>query len=187
MRARAGLSLLPALVLSACLSPPADGPGAARGIDLFRVTVVDALERDLETDVDDDAVVVDDAGPVADDDDEDAPVPARLIAARPWLVRVYVDPRAAELEGLTHELSDIFRHAQAVFLSRDPRRARALIDAKRRFRAHTLESQRRHAIRLSSGVKSSVSTSRIHLDLLRELRRINSHLTAVAYPLLERA
>lgn len=94
---------------------------------------------------------------------------------------------ATELEGLTHELSDIFRHAQAVFLSRDPHRARALIDAKRRFRAHTLESQRRHAIRLSSGVKSSVSTSRIHLDLLRELRRINSHLTAVAYPLLERA
>ncbi len=94
---------------------------------------------------------------------------------------------ASELEGLTHELSDIFRHAQAVFLSRDPHRAQALIDAKRRFRAHTLESQRRHAIRLTSGVPSSVSTSRIHLDLLRELRRINSHLTAVAYPLIERA
>lgn len=91
---------------------------------------------------------------------------------------------ASELEGLTHELSDIFRHAQAVFLSRDRYRAQELIDAKRRFRAHTLESQRRHAIRLSSGVKSSVSTSRIHLDLLRELQRINSHLTAVAYPLL---
>ncbi len=91
---------------------------------------------------------------------------------------------ATELESLALELSDIFRHAQAVFLSRDPHRARELVSAKRRFRAHTLESQRRHAIRLSKGVKSSVATSRIHLDLLRELQRINSHLTAVAYPLL---
>nr|WP_255720243.1 Na/Pi cotransporter family protein [Acuticoccus kalidii] len=92
---------------------------------------------------------------------------------------------AHELEALTLELSDIFRHAQAVFLSRDPHRARELVAAKRRFREHTLQSQRRHAFRLSSGVKSSVSTSRIHLDLLRELQRINSHLTAVAYPLLK--
>ncbi|WP_157961786.1 Na/Pi cotransporter family protein [Acuticoccus kandeliae] len=91
---------------------------------------------------------------------------------------------ATELEALTLELSDIFRHAQAVFLSRDPHRARDLVDAKRRFRAQTLQSQRRHAMRLSRGVASSVATSRIHLDLLRELQRINSHLTAVAYPLL---
>ncbi|WMS42655.1 Na/Pi cotransporter family protein [Acuticoccus sp. MNP-M23] len=92
---------------------------------------------------------------------------------------------ANELDGLTSELSDIFRHAQAVFLSRDKRRAQDLVTAKRRFRTHTLESQRRHAMRLSSGVKTSVASSRIHLDLLRELQRINSHLTAVAYPLLK--
>lgn len=92
---------------------------------------------------------------------------------------------ARELDGLVVELMDIFRHAQAVFLSRDPHRAQELVRAKRRFRAHSLESQRRHALRLSSGVKKSVATSRIHLDLLRELQRLNSHLTAVAYPLLE--
>ena len=91
---------------------------------------------------------------------------------------------ATELEGLTLELGDIFRTAQAVFLSRDPHRAEELVAAKRRFRTHTLESQRRHAMRLASGVASSVASSRIHLDLLRELQRINSHLSAVAYPLL---
>ena len=58
---------------------------------------------------------------------------------------------ARELEGLTAELSDIFRDAQAVFLSRDPHRAEELVAAKRRFRTHTMESQRRHAMRLSSG------------------------------------
>ena len=91
---------------------------------------------------------------------------------------------ATELEGLALELGDIFRTAQAVFLSRDPHRADELVAAKRRFRTHTLESQRRHAMRLASGVASSVASSRIHLDLLRELQRINSHLSAVAYPLL---
>ncbi|WP_226578974.1 Na/Pi cotransporter family protein [Acuticoccus sediminis] len=94
---------------------------------------------------------------------------------------------AREIEGLTAELSDIFRYAQAVFLSRDPHRAEELVAAKRRFRSHTLDSQRRHALRLSSGVTSSIASSRIHLDLLRELQRINSHLTAVAYPLLPEA
>lgn len=92
---------------------------------------------------------------------------------------------ASELEALTHELGDIFRHSQAVFLSGDRRRAAELVIAKRRFREQTRESQRRHAMRLCTGVKDSVATSRIHLDLLRELQRINSHLTAVAYPLLK--
>lgn len=91
---------------------------------------------------------------------------------------------ADELDALTRELGDIFRHSQAVFLSRDRQRAAELVTAKRRFREHTRESQRRHAMRLCTGVKSSVASSRIHLDLLRELQRINSHLTAVAYPLL---
>lgn len=91
---------------------------------------------------------------------------------------------ASELEALTHELGDIFRGSQAVFLSRDRRRAAELVTAKRRFRDHTRESQRRHAMRLCTGVTDSVASSRIHLDLLRELQRINSHLTAVAYPVL---
>lgn len=94
---------------------------------------------------------------------------------------------AAELEALTLELGEIFRHSQAVFLSGDRRRAAELVTLKRRFKEHTRDSQRRHALRLCTGVKSSVASSRIHLDLLRDLQRISSHLTAVAYPLLNQS
>ena len=31
----------------------------------------------------------------------------------------------------------------------------------------------------------SIESSSVHLDILRDLKRINSHLTSVAYPILE--
>ena len=33
----------------------------------------------------------------------------------------------------------------------------------------------------------SIETSAIHLDIIRDLKRINGHLTSVAYPILEAA
>lgn len=93
----------------------------------------------------------------------------------------------AEIEALANELGQIFRHSQAVFLSGDSQQAEALISAKRRYREQSRASQRRHAMRLSSGVSTSVESSRIHLDLLRDLQRVNSLLSAIAYPHVEGA
>jgi phosphate:Na+ symporter len=39
--------------------------------------------------------------------------------------------------------------------------------------------------RLQAGVRESIETTSIHLDVLSNIKRINSHLTAVAYPILE--
>jgi phosphate:Na+ symporter len=47
------------------------------------------------------------------------------------------------------------------------------------------ELRNRHFHRLHEGLIESVETSAIHLDVLTNLKRINSHLTAVAYPILE--
>jgi phosphate:Na+ symporter len=44
-----------------------------------------------------------------------------------------------------------------------------------------------HLARLRSGKIESLETSALHLDVLRDLKRINSHLTSVAYPILEGA
>ena len=41
--------------------------------------------------------------------------------------------------------------------------------------------------RLRSGKLESLETSSLHLDVLRDLKRINSHLTSVAYPILDAA
>jgi phosphate:Na+ symporter len=36
-------------------------------------------------------------------------------------------------------------------------------------------------------MRESLETSSLHLDILRDLKRINSHLSSVAYPILEQA
>jgi phosphate:Na+ symporter len=36
-------------------------------------------------------------------------------------------------------------------------------------------------------MRESLETSSLHLDILRDLKRINSHLSSAAYPILEQA
>ena len=58
------------------------------------------------------------------------------------------------------------------------------------FERHINEQERelrnRHFKRLQAGLAESFETSAIHLDVLTNLKHINSHLTAVAYPILEK-
>ena len=48
-----------------------------------------------------------------------------------------------------------------------------------------LEAADSHFARLREGRPESIETSAIHLDVMRDLKRINGHLTSVAYPILE--
>ena len=41
-----------------------------------------------------------------------------------------------------------------------------------------------HIQRLRDGYRETIDTSEIHLDVLTNLKRINSHITAIAYPIL---
>ncbi len=36
-------------------------------------------------------------------------------------------------------------------------------------------------------MRETIETSSLHLDILRDLKRINSHITSAAYPILEEA
>ncbi|MGH6948594.1 MAG: Na/Pi cotransporter family protein [Kiloniellales bacterium] len=75
--------------------------------------------------------------------------------------------------------------AISVFVSGDLETARQLITEKERFRAHELEAGQSHLGRLRSGRIESIETSALHLDIIRDLKRVYSHLTSVAYPILE--
>ena len=87
------------------------------------------------------------------------------------------------------------RHARArgapdatgdrVFVSRDLPMARRLLADKERFRDLEMDGSERHLARLRSGQIQSIETSALHLDMLRDFKRINSHLTSVAYPILD--
>jgi len=75
--------------------------------------------------------------------------------------------------------------AMSVFVSHDIETARQLLKEKERFRELEMQGSQKHLARLRSGRIESIETSALHLDILRDLRRINSHLTSVAYPILD--
>jgi phosphate:Na+ symporter len=92
---------------------------------------------------------------------------------------------AAELKRFHGQVMDNMRLALNVFASRDVTLARRLLLAKADMRSREFESADRHFARLREGRAESIETSSIHLDVIRDLKRINSHLTSVAYPILE--
>ena len=84
-------------------------------------------------------------------------------------------------------LMDNFALALNVFMSGDVKLARQLLAEKVTFRELERQASESHLARLRSGKLESIETSSLHLDVLRDLKRINSHLTSVAYPILDTA
>lgn len=77
--------------------------------------------------------------------------------------------------------------AQSVFLSRELGLARRLAEAKLDVRRFEQESTRLHLARLQEGRPESLESSALHLDLLRDLKRVNAHIASVANPILDEA
>jgi phosphate:Na+ symporter len=94
---------------------------------------------------------------------------------------------AAELVSFHKRVCENLRIAFGVFMSGDVEAARRLIGEKAELRNIELAAGDRHFERLREGRPESIETSSVHLDVLRDLRRIHSHLCSVAYPVLEAA
>ncbi len=92
-----------------------------------------------------------------------------------------------ELDDYFGKVVENFEIATSAFATRDPVLAEKLMRHKHHLSETEREYRNRHFHRLHAGLKESFETSAIHLDALTALKRINSHLTAVAYPILERA
>lgn len=91
---------------------------------------------------------------------------------------------AAELADVHDRTIANLRLAQAVFLGRDADLARQLVESKIEIRRLEAVSAERHLGRLRAGRPEAMETSTIHLDLLRDLKRLNAHVTSVAHPIL---
>ncbi len=91
----------------------------------------------------------------------------------------------AEINEFFQYTRDSLQLAQAIFMSRDPDIAKRLLAQKIEVRKLEARSADLHMARMRAGRSESVETSSIHLDLLRDLKRVNAHLTSVAYPILE--
>ncbi len=90
-----------------------------------------------------------------------------------------------EINELHARLLDNLRLAMSVFLSGDVRDAQRLLEEKVRFRDLERSYATAHLARLSDRSVHSIETSSLHIDLLSELKRINSLLCSMAYPILE--
>jgi len=94
---------------------------------------------------------------------------------------------AAELEAFHRRVLDSLKLAFGVFISGDVKSARQLIAEKASLRAAELAAADSHLARLREGRAESIETSSLHLDVLRDLKRVHSHICSVAYPVLEAA
>jgi phosphate:Na+ symporter len=75
----------------------------------------------------------------------------------------------------------------SVFLNGSVRDAQRLLEEKVRFRELERAYAATHLARLSDKTVQSMETSSLHIDLISDLKRINSLLCSVAYPILESA
>jgi phosphate:Na+ symporter len=78
------------------------------------------------------------------------------------------------------------RLAMSVFMTGDERAARTLMDEKVRIRDLARAATDNHLRRLREGRAESIETSALHLDIARDLKRIATHITSVAYPVLDK-
>ena len=94
---------------------------------------------------------------------------------------------AEELSAFHKRIMDSLRIAFGVFMSGDVNEARKLLAEKAALRNAELAATERHLDRLREGRPETIETTSLHLDVLRDLRRIHSHICSVAYPVLDAA
>ncbi|NDW47016.1 Na/Pi cotransporter family protein [Ruegeria sp. PrR005] len=90
----------------------------------------------------------------------------------------------SELQNMHETIMANLKLASNVLISDDLESARLLSLEKTELKRAERDSRKRHFKRLQNGEKQSFETSDIHLETLRALREFNSHISAVAYPIL---
>lgn len=91
---------------------------------------------------------------------------------------------AAELTAFHKRIVESLRIAFGVFMSGNVEQARRLVAEKTELRNAELAASERHLERLREGRPETLETTSLHLDVLRDLKRIHSHICSVAYPVL---
>ncbi len=101
--------------------------------------------------------------------------------------RSFSDAGMAEIAHLHERLLANLRLGMSVFLDGHVRDAKKLLEEKSRFGSLEREYAGTHLARLQENTAQSIETSSLHLDLISDLKRINSHICSIAYPVLDAA
>ncbi|QJR14367.1 Na/Pi cotransporter family protein [Usitatibacter palustris] len=92
-----------------------------------------------------------------------------------------------EIEEMHDKLIKNLRLGLSVFLNGDLASAKQLLAEKEAFRDLERRYAGTHLDRLSGQTVQSIETSSLHLDIISDMRRINSFFCSTAYPILEQA
>jgi phosphate:Na+ symporter len=90
-----------------------------------------------------------------------------------------------EIEHIHKLVLESVQLAQSLFISGDPDTARRLVEGKEIIRRAEISGMSTHIERLRGGVPETIATSSLHLDIIRDYRRINTYMCTVAFPILE--
>ena len=101
--------------------------------------------------------------------------------------RNFSEAGTAEICDLHARLVANLRLGMSVFLNGDLKSAQELLAQKVLFRDLERAYADSHLTRLAGNTVESIETSSLHLDLISDLKRINSHICSIAYPILEEA
>jgi len=93
----------------------------------------------------------------------------------------------ADLVEFHQQVIDSLRLSVGIFMSGDMNIARQLIAAKTQLREKEFAAAERYLGRLREGTPETIESYSLDLDILRDLKRVHSHLCSAAYPVLERA
>ncbi len=99
----------------------------------------------------------------------------------------FSDEGAAEIAGFHKRVHESLRLALGVFMSGNVGEAHKLLSEKAQLRNLEQAAAERHFERLRAGRPETLETTSLHLDVLRDLKRIHSHICSAAYPVLEAA
>jgi phosphate:Na+ symporter len=101
--------------------------------------------------------------------------------------RNFSEAGTVEICDLHARLVANLRLGMSVFLNGDLKSAQQLLAQKVLFRDLERAYADTHLTRLAGNTVESIETSSLHLDLISDLKRINSHICSIAYPILEEA
>jgi phosphate:Na+ symporter len=93
----------------------------------------------------------------------------------------------AEICDMHARLLANLRLGMNLFLNADLKSAQRLLATKLEFRRLEQRYADTHLSRLAGQSVQSIETSSLHLDIINDFKRINSHICSIAYPILEQA
>jgi phosphate:Na+ symporter len=88
---------------------------------------------------------------------------------------------ASEIKEVYDRVLRSLRLSLSVFVTGDPEAVRLLLEEKALIRLSEREATANHLLRLREGRSETLETMSMHVDALRDLKRVQSHICAIAY------